>query len=102
MFFRKVRRSMVAAAAVAALGVSASGAQSAGNDWRDYLGGPDSAHYSPLKQIDPNNADKLQVAWTFPTQDNISYVFNLVWSENRICMKMRYFSTAARGRDNGL
>ena len=51
-------------------------AQTPKSDWRDYLGGPDSAHYSPLKQIDRGNAAKLQVAWTFQTQDNLSYVYN--------------------------
>ncbi len=82
MFFRKRWFSMAAAVTVATSCVPASWAQSAGTDWRDYLGGPDSAHYSPLKQIDPTNADKLQVAWTFPTQDNISYVFNPLVVDN--------------------
>ena len=68
--------------AAATLGISALWAQSPGTDWRDYLGGPDSAHYTPLKQIDPSNAGKLQVAWTFPTQDNNSYVYNPLVVDN--------------------
>ncbi len=32
--------------------------------WKDYLGGPDSSHYSPLKQINTGNVDKLEVAWS--------------------------------------
>ena len=68
--------------AAATLGISALGAQSPATDWRDYLGGPDSAHYTPLKQIDPSNAGKLQVAWTFPTQDNSDYVFNPLVVDN--------------------
>jgi quinoprotein glucose dehydrogenase len=50
-------------------------AQGRANDWRDYLGGPDSAHYTPLKQINPSNIGKLQVAWTYETQENSAYAF---------------------------
>ena len=72
---RLVRRVAVAGVAAAILSISALWAQSARSDWRDYLGAPDSSHYSPLKQIDRTNAGKLQVAWTFQTQDNSGYVF---------------------------
>ena len=44
--------------------------------WKDYLGGPDSSHYSPLKQINTANVDKLKVAWSFPTGDDVSYTFS--------------------------
>jgi len=67
---------VIASLAAATLGVSALWAQRLGNDWRDYLGGPDSAHYSPLKQIDRTNAGKLEVAWTYQTQENGTYIFN--------------------------
>src|SRR5215469_16448117 len=43
--------------------------------WTDYLGGPDSAHYSPLKQVTPKNVSNLQVAWSFETGDEASYTF---------------------------
>jgi len=69
-------------AAASFFGIPALWAQTAASDWRDYLGGPDSAHYSPLKQIDRGNAGKLQVAWTFQTQDNLSYVFNPLVVDN--------------------
>ncbi len=36
-------------------------------EWRDYLGGPDRSHYSPLADIDRTNVDQLQVAWTYDT-----------------------------------
>lgn len=39
------------------------------SEWREYLGGPDRAHFSPLKQITPENVKNLQVAWEFHTQD---------------------------------
>ena len=38
-------------------------------EWREYLGGPDRAHYSPLKEITPENVKDLTVAWEFHTQD---------------------------------
>lgn len=44
--------------------------------WEQYLGGPDSSHYSSLKQINRSNVSKLQVAWTYPTGDAVSYSFN--------------------------
>src|SRR3569833_1943864 len=60
-------------------------AQQASVGWKDYLGGPDSSHYSPLKQITRENVSKLEVAWTYPAGegnynfsplvvDNIAYV----------------------------
>jgi quinoprotein glucose dehydrogenase len=44
-------------------------------NWSEYLGGPDSAHYSPLKRVDTSNVDKLQVAWSYETGDELSYTF---------------------------
>jgi quinoprotein glucose dehydrogenase len=44
-------------------------AQQAGASWKDYLGGPDSSHYSPLRQITPSNVDKLEIAWSYPLGD---------------------------------
>jgi quinoprotein glucose dehydrogenase len=46
--------------------------------WSDYLGGPDSAQYSGLKQINKSNVSQLQVAWSYPTGDKNSYDFNPV------------------------
>src|SRR5580700_2041696 len=46
--------------------------------WSDYLGGPDSAQYSALKQINKTNVNQLQVAWTYPTSDKNNYSFNPV------------------------
>jgi quinoprotein glucose dehydrogenase len=50
-------------------------AQRATTDWRDYLGGPDSAHYSPLKQINRSNAGKLKLAWMYDTQEASARAF---------------------------
>jgi quinoprotein glucose dehydrogenase len=46
-----------------------------GTSWSEYLGGPDSAHYSPLKQVHKGNVDKLEVAWSYDTGDDLSYTF---------------------------
>jgi quinoprotein glucose dehydrogenase len=51
-------------------------------DWRDYLGGPASSHYSPLSQINVHNVDKLQVAWSYPTGDDVSYTFSPLVIDN--------------------
>ena len=41
----------------------------ADTDWPEYLGGPDRNHYSTLTQIDTNNVQKLQVAWSYSAPD---------------------------------
>jgi len=43
--------------------------------WNEYLGGPDSSHYSPLKQVNTRNVNKLGVAWNYETGDELSYTF---------------------------
>lgn len=40
------------------------------NEWKEYLGGPERNHYSPLKQIDPSNVNQLKVAWEYHTADS--------------------------------
>ncbi len=46
--------------------------------WKDYLGGPAGAHYSPLKQINVSNVSKMDVAWTYPAPDGNSVFCPLV------------------------
>src|SRR5438874_1591537 len=53
-----------------------SSAQQTRTTWKDYLGGPDSSHYSALKQINTGNVNKLEVAWSYPTGDDTSYTFS--------------------------
>ncbi len=53
-------------------------AQKSSVGWKDYLGGPAAAHYSPLKQIDVSNVDKIGVAWTYPAPDGSSVFCPLV------------------------
>jgi quinoprotein glucose dehydrogenase len=40
------------------------------NEWREYLGGPERNHYSPLTQINAGNINQLQVAWEYHTGDS--------------------------------
>lgn len=44
--------------------------------WSDYSGGSDSAQYSALKQINRDNVNRLEIAWTYPTGDGRKYSFN--------------------------
>jgi quinoprotein glucose dehydrogenase len=41
-------------------------------EWRHYGGGPENSHYSALRQINRENVNQLEVAWTYDTGD----VFN--------------------------
>ncbi|MCU1329604.1 MAG: Pyrrolo-quinoline quinone, partial [Bryobacterales bacterium] len=61
----------IAAGALLTTGVYA---QRSSIGWKDYLGGPDSSHYSPLKQITPENVNKLEIAWRYePGDGNYSF-----------------------------
>ena len=51
-------------------------AQKAGVSWKEYLGGPDSSHYSPLKQINRTNVSSLEVAWSYDIEDSGAYFFS--------------------------
>ena len=42
----------------------------AGDDWPEYLGGPDRNHYSTLTDIGPDNVTKLKIAWRYSTPDS--------------------------------
>ena len=76
-FARKLRL-LLAGAAIAFV---CSGT-SFGQQWKDYLGGPESSHYSPLKQINTGNVNKLDVAWSFPTGDDVTYTFSPLVIDN--------------------
>jgi quinoprotein glucose dehydrogenase len=60
----------------------ASLAQQTQVSWKEYLGGPASSHYSPAKQITPSNVNKLDVAWSFPTGDEVTYSFSPLVVDN--------------------
>ena len=42
--------------------------------WDQYLGGAESSQYSSLNQINKSNVSRLEVAWTYATDEN--YLFN--------------------------
>ena len=50
--------------------------------WAEYLGAPDSSHYSPLKQWTKSNVNKIQTAWTFDTGDETAYTFSPLVVDN--------------------
>ena len=70
------------AALVALVCVGTSYAQQTGTSWIDYLGGPESSHYSPLKQIHTGNVNKVDVAWSYPTGDDVTYTFSPLVIDN--------------------
>lgn len=45
-------------------------------DWPHYLGDPHSSQYSRLEQIDKENVERLEVAWTYVTGDSAEYQSN--------------------------
>ncbi len=44
--------------------------------WDGYLGGADSSQFSSLTEINKENVGNLEVAWTYATDDNRTYLFN--------------------------
>lgn len=95
----------VKAAALLAICVAAGAeyghAQANRTTWLDYGGGPDNARYITLNQVDKSNVDRLAVAWTYPTSDNIAYVFNPVVAGNVIYVLARNNSLVALDATTG-
>jgi quinoprotein glucose dehydrogenase len=56
--------------------------QRAPANWSDYGGAPDNARHVALSQITKANLPQLGVAWSYPTNDTISYVFNPIVVDN--------------------
>lgn len=40
------------------------------DEWKEYLGGPERNHYSPLNEINKDNVQQLQIAWEYHTLDS--------------------------------
>src|SRR6185437_2582043 len=76
-------------------------AQKSHTTWREYLGGPDSSHYSALKQINRSNVSQLQVAWTYPTGDDVDYAFNPIIVYNMMYVLAKNFSVVALDAASG-
>src|SRR3954469_8805785 len=71
-------RSLLTVSALCAVAVGAVLAQAPDIGWKDYLGGPEGSHYSPLKQIKVFNVNKIEAAWTYPAGDGTSVFCPLV------------------------
>jgi quinoprotein glucose dehydrogenase len=52
------------------LGASAQNSSHDNRDWPVFGGAPENQHYSPLKQINKSNVKKLQVAWSYDTEES--------------------------------
>ncbi len=75
-------------------------AQKLPTNWPDYLGGPDSSHYSPLKQITQANISELEVAWSYPAGDGL-YTFSPVVVDNIAYVAAKQGSLVALDASNG-
>jgi len=69
--------------------------------WADYGGGADSSHFVALDQINKSNVSQLQVAWTYPTGDNRSYLFNPIVVDNVMYVLARNNSLVALDAGTG-
>src|SRR6266516_4001156 len=69
--------------------------------WMDYGGGLDSSHYIALTQINKSNVSQLKIAWTYPTGDNRSYLFNPIIVDNVMYVLARNSSLVALDAASG-
>ena len=69
--------------------------------WTDNGGGPDNSHFSALSQITKENVGKLDVAWSYPSNDTISCVWNPLIVGNVMYVLARNNSAGGAGRDHG-
>ena len=64
-------------------------------NWSDYGGAPDNARHVALDQITKANLSQLGVAWSYPSRDTMSYVFNPVVVDNVVYVLARNNSLVA-------
>ncbi|MGE0406106.1 MAG: PQQ-binding-like beta-propeller repeat protein [Candidatus Korobacteraceae bacterium] len=69
--------------------------------WSDYGGSPDNSHYFPTTQLTKANVSQLQVAWSYPTHANATYVFNPVVVDNVAYVLSRNSSLVAIDATSG-
>jgi quinoprotein glucose dehydrogenase len=69
--------------------------------WADYGGSPTNSHYVDLKQITKSNVGKLQIAWTYNSGDEASYLFNPVVEDNVMYVVARNTSLVALDATTG-
>jgi quinoprotein glucose dehydrogenase len=76
-------------------------AQQANKGWTDYGGSPSNSHYLDINQITKDNVSQLQVAWTYPTHTNATYVFNPLVVDNVAYVLSRNSSLVALDATTG-
>lgn len=72
------RQCLTASFVLCALTAGIAAGQQSSVGWKDYLGGPDGSHYSPLRQVTPENVSKLEIAWTYDPGEGTSVFCPLV------------------------
>ncbi|HEX4228535.1 MAG TPA: PQQ-binding-like beta-propeller repeat protein [Bryobacteraceae bacterium] len=76
-------------------------AQADHRTWSDNGGGPDNSHFSALRQITKANVGQLEVAWSYPSNDTISYVWNPLIVDNVMYVLARNNSLVALDASTG-
>lgn len=69
--------------------------------WSDYLGAPDTSHYSALAQINRSNVNKLAIAWSYETGDNVPYAFNPIVVDGVMYVMAKNTSIVALNAETG-
>jgi quinoprotein glucose dehydrogenase len=63
--------------------------------WKQYGGSADQSRYQEFKQINKKNVSQLQVAWSYPTNDNSAYLFNPIIVGNVMYLMAKNHSLVA-------
>ncbi|MDA0347047.1 MAG: pyrroloquinoline quinone-dependent dehydrogenase [Verrucomicrobia bacterium] len=69
--------------------------------WSAYAGSADAAQYSSIDQINTSNVGRLELAWSFSTEDNNLYFFAPLVVENRAYVLAKNNSIVAIDASNG-
>lgn len=69
--------------------------------WRDYGGGPDMSKFVLTDEITPANVSRLEVAWTYRTDDAIAYQFNPIVVDDVMFVLAKDHSLVALDAANG-
>ncbi len=97
----KRARAAILMVCLAAVAAERGHAQSSRTTWAEYGGGPDNARHVTLDQINKSTLSQLSVAWTYPTEDTISYVFGPVVVDNVIYVLAKNNSLVALDATTG-
>jgi quinoprotein glucose dehydrogenase len=69
--------------------------------WSEYGSGPDSSKYVAFNQMTKSNVGQLAVAWTYPTRDSSSYLFNPIVVGDTMYVLARNNSLVALNAETG-